>query len=367
MEFSSQIIAWYTHNKRDLPWRQTKDPYLIWISEIILQQTQVEQGISFYYRFTEKYQNVHQLAEAEEQEVLKIWQGLGYYTRARNMHHTAKYIVEYCNGQFPDNYETLISLRGIGRYTAGAILSLAFNKPYPVVDGNVLRLFTRLYGIKISVNTSCGKKTIESIVNSHLPPLQAGTFNQAIMEFGARQCKPRNPLCQSCPLNMDCVAFQTGTVEELPVKREKNHSRKRFFNYLVILTQEDMNLSFLLKKRSGNDIWKNLYDFPLIETNRLLSAKHLKNSNLLSDIMNINHIQTTVTSRIYKHLLSHQTIFTRFHMFFMINNKKDTSVNGFIKVNFIEVEKYPVPRLIESFLEEYTPVLRNDKKKQEIS
>ena len=274
MNFTKILAKWYDKNKRDLPWRRTKDPYRIWVSEIILQQTRIEQGWDYYLRFLEKFPILRALASAEEEEVLKLWQGLGYYSRARNMHAAAKEIMNLHQGIFPKTYEEIRKLKGIGDYTAAAISSIAFGIPSPVVDGNVLRLFSRFFGIRDPVDTQKGKTTVLEKAKELISPEHPGDFNQAIMEFGALQCKP-TPDCKTCPLKPGCVAFQQNRIAEFPVKSKKQRQRTRYFHYLFIITGKGKKRSVFLKKRTGNDIWKNLFDFPLIETEKAVSHKKL--------------------------------------------------------------------------------------------
>ena len=274
MNFTKILSKWYDKNKRDLPWRRTKDPYRIWVSEIILQQTRIEQGWDYYLRFIEKFPDLHVLASAREEEVLKLWQGLGYYSRARNMHAAAKEIINLHHGKFPGTYEEIRRLKGIGDYTAAAISSIAFGIPSPVVDGNVCRFFSRYFGIGEPADTQKGKTAVREKAKEHISSEHPGDFNQAIMEFGALQCKPV-PDCMTCPLKTGCVAFQQKRIAEFPVKSKKQRVRTRYFHYLLIKTGKGKNHSVFLKKRTGNDIWKNLFDFPLIETEKAVNYKKL--------------------------------------------------------------------------------------------
>mgnify|MGYP001598355526 CR=1 FL=1 len=262
MMFSQKLISWYEKNKRDLPWRKTKNPYYIWLSEIILQQTRVEQGLPYYLKFVKKFPTIKELANTSEDEVLNSWKGLGYYTRARNLHFTAKSICENHREKFPGNYEDILKLKGIGKYTAAAIASFAYNLPYPVVDGNVQRVLARVFGVSETFSSSEGEKKFYSLAGNLLNRKNPGNFNQAIMEFGAIHCTPVNPKCMKCIFRESCVAFQTGRVADFPVKSKKAKSRNRYFNYLVIHNGNNI----FLDKRQKNDIWKNLYEFPLIES-----------------------------------------------------------------------------------------------------
>ena len=302
MNFSQTIIRWYNKNKRDLPWRHTKDPYKIWLSEIILQQTRVQQGLPYYKTFVKKFPAIHHLAKAKEDVVMKTWQGLGYYSRARNLHHTAKFISEKLKGKFPKEYDKIKKLKGVGEYTAGAIASFAFNKPHPVVDGNVFRVLSRYFGIKTPIDSTEGKKEFTRKAEFLLDKKNPGLFNQAIMEFGALQCVPQNPDCGKCPLKKNCKAYSKNLADILPIKSKKGKIRTRYFNYFIIRK----NGKVLINKRTANDIWKNLYDFPMIETNKEVSSSRIKK------MLGINPKSLIFNPKSLKHTLSHQIIFARF-------------------------------------------------------
>jgi A/G-specific adenine glycosylase len=347
MDFTKVLQKWYKAHKRDLPWRRTTDPYRIWVSEIILQQTRIDQGWDYYLRFLEKFPDVRSLAAASEEEVLKLWQGLGYYTRARNMHAAARTIMTLHHGVFPETYDEIRRLKGIGDYTAAAISSIAFGIPAPVVDGNVLRLFSRFFGIREPVDSSKGKNAVLEKAKEHIDTVHPGDFNQAIMEFGGLQCKPV-PDCKVCPLKSGCVAFQNGEVAEFPVKSKKQGQRTRYFHYLVILSGKGKNQSVYLNKRTEKDIWKNLFDFPMIETEKAISLKKLVMSKEWKDLFHDHKIKTGKESKPYRHILSHQIILARFYQ---VEIPADVSL-PFLKVNIHKIERYPVPRLVEKFLEE---------------
>jgi A/G-specific adenine glycosylase len=343
MDFSGIIISWYKKNKRDLPWRNTNNPYQIWLSEIILQQTRVEQGISYYFAFTEKYPELSDLANATSDEVMKTWQGLGYYSRARNLHATAKYICENLDGIFPTNYKNLIALKGIGPYTAAAIASFAFNECIAVVDGNVYRLLSRYFGISTPIDSTQGKIEFLSLSNSLITKKNPAIFNQAIMEFGALQCKPKNPDCENCPLQHSCFAFEKNKVTELPLKSKKTKIRVRYFTYFIIT---DKNNAVYIKKRTENDIWKELYEFPLLE-NIKQNAKEEISLFVNSNLNLKNYVITNISSDI-KHVLTHQKIITSFvHVNLLSTNKQ---INGYLKINFNELKKYALPRVIDRYL-----------------
>ncbi len=340
MPFSNHVICWYEQNKRDLPWRKTKDPYKIWLSEIILQQTRVAQGLPYYERFITHFPTVDALASAEQEKVLKLWQGLGYYSRARNLHHAAKQVVKDFGSNFPNKYEDILSLKGIGEYTAAAVSSFAFNLPHAVVDGNVFRLLARYFGIDTAINSTGGKKLFFELANELLDKNRPGDYNQAIMEFGSQKCKPSNPECESCPLQENCVAYQQKRVHKLPVKLKKTKTKKLFFNYLYIHFKD----STFIKKRTEKGIWQNLYDFPLIEEDKASSEKEMLKE--IRGLLNVD-IEIFSTTKEYKHILSHRIIYARFWKIRVI---EEPTFKNAKKIKINSLEKYPVPRLIESFL-----------------
>jgi len=346
MDFSTILIKWYNINKRDLPFRRTRDPYKIWLSEIILQQTRVSQGLPYYEKFVELFPTIHHLAKAKEDVVMKAWQGLGYYSRARNLHSTAQHISKVLKGKFPETFEGIKQLKGIGDYTAGAIASLAFNKPYVVVDGNVFRVLSRYFGIRTPIDSQKGKSEYKEKAETLLDRDRPGDFNQAVMEFGALQCVPVNPDCTICPLKNSCVAYSNDIINVLPVKSKKVKTRIRYFNYLVFRIKGKV----LLKKRIEKDIWKNLYDFPLIETeqgiNQLLP--YVKKNTSIKLIRNTE----TSVSKVYKHVLSHQVIYARFWKLNSFEDKNYISKNKIIYVDEKQLDKYAFPRLIEQYLQE---------------
>lgn len=347
---AKKLIKWYELNKRDLPWRKTTDPYKIWVSEIILQQTRVDQGMPYYYRFIERFPDVNSLAAAEEQELLKLWQGLGYYSRARNMHQAAKNIAEFYSGRFPDNYQDILSLKGIGEYTAGAIASFAFGQKYPAVDGNVMRVLSRLFEIKEKINSSVGKKKIKVVAENIIPKEDPGKFNQALIEFGATHCLPKNPLCLECPIQENCVAFSNNTVGQLPAKKPPKKPRNRYLNYLVI---NNSNAEIYLRKRKNSaDIWQNLYDFPLIESEKPLKTEELLNTKEWSRMIGNGYTLLKTQPVKKKHQLSHQTLHAHF---WEIEIKKNIAINDgedFIKDSAGNLHEYPFPRLIDAYLKE---------------
>lgn len=339
MGFSDKLISWYHQNKRNLPWRNSTDPYLIWLSEIILQQTRVDQGLSYFNKFIDKYPTVNSLASASEKDILKLWQGLGYYSRARNLHFTAKYISKECNDIFPKEYNDLLNLKGVGEYTAAAIASFAFNLPYPAIDGNVYRVLSRVFGVKSPIDTGNGKKIFKKLANELIDIKNPAIYNQAIMEFGALQCTPKKPDCENCPFRLECFAFNNNVINELPKKEKKLMQRNRYFNYLVVM---DSNYIYI-NERTKKDIWIGLYDFPLLET-----SKPLTSFELLSKEFKSFDLTMISSSNAPKHILSHQKIYTTFWLTTCNNQKKMDK--DYTKIPLKEINNYPVPKLIENYL-----------------
>lgn len=340
MKFSKIILLWYSENKRSLPWRNTIDPYRIWLSEIMLQQTRVAQGTPYYNKFIEQFPTVHDLANASEEKVLKLWQGLGYYSRARNLHFTAKKVVEEYKGNFPDTYKELLKLKGVGDYTASAIASICYNRQEPVVDGNVYRVLSRYFGVDIPINSSEGITYFKNLARKVLSSENIREYNQGIMEFGAIQCTPKKPLCLTCPLNETCVALQTNSIDKYPLKFKKAKVKKRFFNYLVVLDEER---NTYLIKRSGKDIWQNMYEFPLLETREEIDVKEVKQR--MREILTLEEPRFVYESfnKTVVHKLSHQHLHTKF----WIVKTSDRLVDG---LSPAELDKYPVPVLIADFI-----------------
>ncbi len=351
MEFSKKLITWYLQNKRSMPWRETKDPYRIWLSEIILQQTRVAQGLPYYLSFTKTFSSVFELANAREEEVLKLWQGLGYYSRARNLHTTAKYIANDLNGVFPDNYKDLLNLKGVGDYTASAIASICYNEVTPVVDGNVYRVLSRYFGINTPINSTDGVKEFKKLAIELIDHKNPADYNQAIMEFGALQCKPKNPYCIVCPLNDSCEGLKQGIVEKLPVKLKKIKIKKRYFNYLVFIINGKQTV---IKQRTDNGIWKGLYEFPLIEAEEN-NIDAIISHDILRDMINEAKYEiTSFKDKPIVHKLSHQHLYTRFYII-----KLDTmpKMHGNQKVvNFKDIHNYPVPILLGNFIDSFFKV-----------
>jgi A/G-specific adenine glycosylase len=305
---SKKITSWYLQHKRDLPWRNTQNPYYIWLSEIILQQTRVIQGTPYYYKFIDSFPTVQDLANADENEVLRLWQGLGYYSRARNLHKTAKIVVENYGGEFPNTYHELLKLKGVGTYTAAAIASFAFGEKVAVLDGNVYRVLSRIFGETTDISGNDAKKVFTQLAEKILPAQDASTHNQAIMEFGALQCTPSSPDCMFCPLAMECVANATGKASVLPIKSKKVKVKERFFNYFII----EQNSNFAMRKRVEKDVWESMYDFYLKEFDEnIQDLSYLAmDDNFLEEILKNSLIKRE--SSIYTHILTHQRIQAKF-------------------------------------------------------
>lgn len=347
MDFAQEIIKWYQLNKRDLPWRNTEDPYIIWLSEIIMQQTRVEQGTPYFNRFAERYPTVTDFAAASEDEILNLWQGLGYYSRGRNMHQTAQLVMEEHAGYFPKTYDKLLKLKGIGEYTAAAISSFAANEAKAVVDGNVFRLLSRYFGIDIAINTGKGKKFFTELANQIMDKSQAGIYNQAAMEFGSLQCKPANPVCETCPLRLECTAFKENRVSELPVKIKSQKIRERHFNYII--AKKDHQI--LMHKRGPNDIWQNLHEFPLFENAGPIKAEDLLLTSTFMEKFGQN-VSIRSTSTPVKHILSHQKIYAQF---IEIENysEKFMDENNWFYASYEDLADLAQPKLIFEFLEKF--------------
>lgn len=341
MNFNAELVNWYNNNKRDLPWRNTTDAYIIWLSEIILQQTRVEQGMPYFYRFAKRYPTVTAFAAAHEDEVLRLWQGLGYYSRGRNMLKTAQLVQEKYNGVFPVKYDELIKLKGIGEYTAAAISSFSANEARAVVDGNVYRVLARYFGVDEPINSPKGKKMFQQMADGLLNKEQPAAHNQAMMEFGAMLCKPKNPACGICPLRVGCVAFKTNATGYLPVKLKTVKIRKRFFNYMLISDGKKI----LINKRGEGDIWANMYDLPLIETPELMEAVEV----LALPQMNVfgQNIALKENSAVIKHVLTHQHLFIRF---FVLKDFPEKLQERWFITDVEDLENIALPKAIFIFI-----------------
>lgn len=339
MTFNSLILIWFDKNKRNLPWRTHSDPYKIWLSEIILQQTRVAQGIDYYLKFTETYPTIQDLAAASEQDILRLWQGLGYYSRARNLHATAKFIVENQKGKFPDNYKELLKLKGIGPYTAAAIASIAFNEAVSAVDGNVFRVFSRYFNIHLDISQPKTRNYFFQLGNEIIDSQRPGDFNQAVMELGATVCLPQNPKCEICPVNESCEALAQKTIAQLPIKTKKTKVSQRYFHFMEISDGKN----YLMTKREEKDVWKNLFTFPLIE----LTENKLVPEMISSEI----NFEKTFEEI---HILTHQKLNITF---WKTKTKEEELQNFSEKLNaeiysLDELDNLPLPRPMEKYLNE---------------
>jgi A/G-specific adenine glycosylase len=346
MSFQSELINWYTENQRDLPWRKSKNPYVIWLSEVILQQTRVAQGMPYFHRFLEAFPSVIDFANASEDQILKLWQGLGYYSRARNMLHTAKEVANKHQGIFPKQYEALIKLKGIGSYTAAAISSFTANEKRAVIDGNVYRVLSRYFGISTPIDSTEGKKAFEKLAKELIESEQPSVYNQAIMEFGALQCKPKQPNCVGCPLRLSCFALQNHQISSLPAKQGKTKVRERWFNYFLIRNDEQI----AVHKREKGDIWQHLYDFPMIETAQEVNAEDLTFQQQIYNTFGPDSQIYSIEKR--KHQLSHQTIYIHF---FGLNNNVTifSELAKLLLVDFNTLKQLPHPKIIGDFIEKH--------------
>lgn len=344
MNFSQKLLDWYSFNKRQLPWRKTQNPYFIWLSEIILQQTRVEQGLPYYLKFIKTFPTLLDLASANEDKILKLWQGLGYYSRARNLHFSAKYIIKYHDGFFPKEYSEILALKGVGVYTAAAISSFSFGLPYAVVDGNVIRVLSRFFGIDDAYDSSLGKKKYHNLAQKLLDQKKPAEHNQAIMEFGALQCTPKSPKCSVCIFASECVAYNLGSVYKFPVKIKKIKIKKRFIHYLLIKNDN----AFLIGKRNTG-IWRGLYDFPFLEYSRHKTEEAIILSNQWIDFFANKDYKINSVSDVILHKLTHQHIYAKF---WTIDIDK-IQLDNYIFVHKSELLNYPFSRLIDKFLKDY--------------
>ena len=340
--FSGTLLDWYAENKRDLPWRNTTDPYLIWISEIILQQTRVAQGYEYFLRFIKRFPDVVSLAAASEDEVMKYWQGLGYYSRARNLHAAAKSM----KGTFPKTYAEVRALKGVGDYTAAAICSFAYDMPYAAVDGNVYRVLSRYFGVDTPIDSTEGKKLFAALADEMLDRKQPALYNQGIMDFGAVQCTPQSPDCLFCPLAESCSALSAGRVAQLPVKQHKTKTTNRYFNYIYVRA----GAYTFINKRTGNDIWKNLFELPLIETPTALSEEDFLTLPEFRALFAPGEVPVVRSvCREVKHILSHRVIYANLYEVTLSENL--TYFSDFLKIRVDELEQYAVSKLVQDLLQ----------------
>lgn len=335
MIFGNNIINWYEINKRDLPWRLTSDPYKIWLSEVLLQQTRVDQGMGYYNRFVEAYPTVQDLANAKEEQVLKLWQGLGYYSRARNLHFAAQQVVNDFAGVFPSTYKEILNLKGVGDYTASAIASICFGEEVAVVDGNVYRVLSRFLKIETPIDSTEGKKEFKKVAMSLIKGHNPNQFNQGVMELGATICSPKKPQCEECPLNQSCLSFSTNEMLNYPVKVKKIKQRVRYFNYLVIADKEDI----YIEQRLGKGIWQNMFQFPLLETDKEMEEWKEE----------IEGLRLESVSLPVKHILSHQKIFAKFWEL-RIEDSSFKSLSSWLKIKLEDIESKPIPKLIDNYI-----------------
>ena len=344
--FTRKLLKWNRDkNDRQMPWKGETDPYKIWLSEIILQQTRVAQGLSYYNNFIATYPTVHQLANAPDKKIFKLWEGLGYYNRCRNLISTGRYISKERKGKFPESFIELKALKGVGPYTAAAIASFAFNLPHAVVDGNVYRLLSRIFGISKPVDSAQGKKIITDLADLLLDKKQPGIYNQAIMDFGALVCKPLIPLCNNCPFNKLCYAFNNSKIDSLPVKGRKIKIKKRYFYFLVLNYKKDI----IIRQRRKKDIWQNLYEFPMIESDFAHSINTIFQLAEEDGWIKKNKFREVEISPVFKQQLSHQLIIARFlHIELLIPPNYNSR---FIKVNRTRIHQFPVPGIIKKYLD----------------
>ena len=338
LDFVQNILAWYADHKRDLPWRGIKDAYRIWVSEIILQQTRIVQGYEYYLRFIAAFPTVKALAEATEDEVLHLWQGLGYYSRARNMRKAAQQIMQEMGGTFPTTYEAIRSLKGVGEYTAAAISSFAYDLPHAVVDGNVYRVLSRYFGIDTPIDSTEGKKYFRELAQQLLPAAHQADYNQALMDFGATQCTPSSPQCADCVLHDACEALRTNCVSDLPMKQHKVKVRQRYFVYIKVITPR----SIWLHRRTANDIWKGLYEYPLLEFDASPTDTDILQSAFLKSLPTDGVLKQQCAN--YRHVLTHQIIHA--HLYTLTFNKEITPPEGITAVAHADVDTYALPQIL---------------------
>ncbi len=345
----TRLLRWYRAHKREMAWRNTRDPYLIWVSEIIMQQTRIEQGTGYYHRFVERFPDISTLAAATEEEVLKVWQGLGYYTRARNMHAAARVMMKEHGGEFPKRFREIRKLKGIGDYSAASIASLSFGEAYPALDANVFRFLARFSGMELPASSPEGKKRITELAASLLDKREPGQSNQALIEFGALVCKPLKPDCPACIFRKECVALREGKVAQIPVKTLQKKPGSRYFHYLFLRRTTPEGVMIHLLKREQNDIWKNLYDLPVIETAKPMPSSQVVNSKDWKSILSGSGARFIGAGKLFEYKLSHRTIHARFY---------EIEIGKALKGNYLEVlldqvSEYPVSRLLERYLKNH--------------
>ncbi len=357
MNFSSRLLSWYYRHGRDLPWRASRNPYHVWVSEVILQQTRMEQGLIYFDRFVRAFPDVHALAAAPEDHVLRLWQGLGYYSRARNLHHAARQIVDDMNGRLPETGKEWSKLRGVGPYTAGAIASIAFNEAVPALDGNTVRVLARLFAIEESMDVVKGKTIFDELARSLLPEDRPGDFNQALMDFGSMVCRPANPLCAECIFRGSCKAFRAKAVNRFPVRKAKMPPKDRYFNYFFFyLVHPGGDVVFFVRQRTGNDIWRGMYELPLLETEWEMTENDVLAHEWWASFAG-QGIDGVFTGRPFsmKQLLTHQRIHARFFGVRVDNKSNVLLSKHFMRVNKETFEGLAKPRLLERFFRQHMP------------
>ncbi|MEN9523087.1 MAG: A/G-specific adenine glycosylase [Bacteroidota bacterium] len=348
--FRRILLNWYSYQNRNLPWKNIKDPYKIWLSEIILQQTRVAQGLPYYEKFVEKYPTIKDFALAKDDDVMRIWQGLGYYSRARNMLTTARIIHEKYHDKFPETYHELIQLKGVGSYTAAAIASFAFDLPHAVIDGNVFRVLSRIFGIETAIDTTQGKKQFTQLAEKLLDKKHLAKYNQALMDFGATQCTPKNPNCSECVFTKTCEAFKLNLVNNLPFKEKKIEKRNRYFNFFYLTDGKNI----VIQKRTEKDIWQDLYQLPLIETKTNISKEKITKPSVINQHVILEKLKPkqklNIQSGIVKQqVLTHQNLFIQFYML-KLQSLKIAEVDGFEIISIKDINNYGFPKSIAEFL-----------------
>lgn len=347
--FTQSLLEWFAHHHRPLPWKGEKNPYLIWLSEIILQQTRVEQGLPYFERFKEKYPTIEDLANAPEDEVMKLWEGLGYYSRARNLHFTAKFISNQLKGVFPTSHKNILALKGVGAYTAAAIASFAYDLPYAVVDGNVYRVLARFFGIEEPIDTTAGKKQFAALAQDLLDKTQAANYNQAIMDFGATHCMPKTPKCNICSMQIHCQAYQKNKVALLPIKSKKMVKKERYFNYLIFHFSDETTL---VKKRIEKDIWQNLYDFPLIELDKSTSDRNIiQQSEIWKACIQDADFSIKKISKPFQQVLTHRKIIATFWEI-DVNSTPSLKRKNYVIVKRKNMFKFAFPKIIDLYFQD---------------
>lgn len=346
--FTKELLVWNTlHNDRSMPWKHEKDAYKIWISEIILQQTQVKQGFGYYQRFIENFPTVTALAKAADEKVFKLWEGLGYYSRCRNLLHTARIIANDLNGIFPDSYADILALKGVGPYTAAAIASFAYDQPHAVIDGNVFRVLARFFGVNEPIDTTSGKKLFTQLAHDLLDKHAPATYNQAIMDFGATVCKPKLPLCTVCPLQKKCAAFNTNLIDQLPVKEKSIVKNNRYLNYLFLVYEGKV----FVRQRNSKDIWHSLNEFILIETVKPPELQYIKQDNIYKTIDQKGQLKIISVSKVMRQQLTHLNVSG---MFIIASLKNKIDLDGYKLVPLNRLSRLPFPKFITAFLKDYT-------------